>query len=553
MSSILSTILNSRGRNLDFLDSTDEYKHINLVGTAEGIKVIKRVVKNKKSIVIYGDYDCDGATASVLTYNMLSEIFPTTNIYVVINERKNGNGINQEFIAKLDTMDNIGLVYTVDHGTSNDEYIKVIRDKGIEVVVTDHHTLRNGVAPIHASAFINPQQVGDEIYNALSGCAVSYVFLCRLMLEMNMDTSNTYSSKDTNMILVAISTIGDMMDMSIGLNRWLCTVGIKALNLSNVGEAFGTIFKKNLITSKDISFRIVPMINSCSRIGNSKQAYDMLSIIMNESSSIKDISGAIKILNASNKQRKDKQVDIMTEAYKQLDVKSPINLILLDNNASGINGIVSSQVGNITNKPSITFIHGLEKSTGSCRAVWEEFNVKECFDYIYSENPDVFVVDAGMPLYGGHAGAGGCSIYTKYIDTFKELFISYTNMIHELIKKKNTRKTKDEILGDAISLNNVSDLRSEVIALSRLEPYGNKWDMPKVYIKPEMTKDLRSFVINQTMKIVSFKFRYRDELVSVTKFALIDEEIDIRDATLIGTIELVNGAYTFTLDKAVHI
>jgi single-stranded-DNA-specific exonuclease len=566
---IVNKYLEQIGKDASFLNpELPEEFGISLTGINDGVDLIRKHIKENNKIVVYTDYDCDGTTGAVildLTFRSLGY----NNYVVLMNERIFGNGINQTTVDTIKGILPVGLVITSDHGSSNDNYIKMLRDMNVDVIITDHHHLKDNKPPIYANVFINPQQETNDMYKSISGGATTFALAKQLL----KDHPNEYLYMDNLLELTAISTIGDMMDMTNEINRNITKLGMEKLNSSKLGKAFRRAMKyPNEIMSRDISFTLVPMINSCSRVSTSALGYISLlppkTIARNiantvnynhMSESIKSIVGDtiqfpktwdehqddeaeiehivsnMEELKNVNLQRKKKQNDVMAEAIKQIDPDCPINMIIIKG-GNGINGIVSSQVGNKTNKPTITFIYGTETCSGSCRGSIPTLDVKKCFDYIKDNDKDVFHIKEGSYVYGGHFGAGGCTVNTNKLEDFKRLFIQY--MIDNKIEYIAPSLLDDP---NIIDITNIHNLTEELSHIKQLEPFGNNLQPPKLKVKFDLIKNYKAFPINPDTKMIKFTGVIDDASIDCTMYVDRERDIEVRDAYIIGTMTFNKG------------
>lgn len=564
---IVNKYLEQIGKDETFLNpKLPEEFGVSLTGIPEGVELIRKHMKLGSKILIYGDVDVDGITGSVVM-DLAFRTLGYTNYVVLTNERVFGNGLNQTAMDTITANMPIGLIISVDHCSSSDNYIKKLRDMDIDVLVTDHHHLKDNTPPKHANVFINPQQETDDRYKCISGCATGFA----LMRELIKDHPNEYMYMDMMLELVGISTIGDMMDMSNEINRAITISGMSALNKSKLGKAFrGAMKYPNEIMSRDISFTLVPMINSCSRIASSSIGYTALlpakliprnihSVVnynnmdnmiktsnigthnnlgehQSEESEIEHIMSNIEELKNLNTQRKKKQNEIMVDAVKQLDNDCPINMIILKT-GTGINGIISSQIGNKTNKPTITFIHGIETCSGSCRTIIPNFPVLDCLNWIHKQDSLVFFSRDGTPVMGGHnGGAAGMTVNTNKLEDFKRLFIQF--MIDNDIKHIKP-ELKDDIT--IIDITHIPNLENELMSIKQLEPFGNKLQPPKLKVKFDLIKNYKAFPINPETKMIKFTGVIDDTSIDCTMFVDRNEDVEVRDAYIVGTMTYNKG------------
>lgn len=521
MNSIVDRYLKIKNKDSSFIgiDISLPYKR-RLKGITEGIEILGRHMKAKNKILLYCDYDCDGVT-SALVLNRAMELLDYKDFCTVeINKRDLGNGINDSIVTYIQNNPEIKLVITADHGTSNEHHIGLIRALGVDVIITDHHQLRADGAPKSASCFINPQQEEDSLYKSLSGCAVAYLFMYNFLKECGV-VFDEYEMLD----LVAISTIGDMMDLSDPVNRALTLTGMRHLQNTALGRGFKRLLSLEHIDSKDISFKIVPMINSCSRVAEPSIAFVSL---YPATDSIMDDN--LEYLVTINNKRKAIQKSLVATANKQLKANRKTNVLVVPKSGTGINGIVASNLSNATKRPTIIFIHGDEHCTGSCRGFIPTLDVKACFDKIHKEHPGIFVVTNGEVKYGGHSGAAGCAVYTNKLEEFNELFEAYVKDLNFNVRDM-IRAQKD----NAIDISNLRNLKEELNGIKKLAPFGNGWENPLLLVRPETIKNVRKIMIPGDTIIVKFTVRLDGDDYNFTHFHNSNLDLELKGSDILCT------------------
>lgn len=516
--------------------------------------------KDCKGILVYVDYDCDGATSAAVIHRAFN-ILGFRKFKVLVNKRQYGNGINDETVDYIEkNKQDISLVLTADHGTANDYHIGLIRGMGIDVIVTDHHQLPNGVAPSNANVLVNPQQDVSDHFRCLSGCAVAFLVMYdfvnyisheikinSLKLEhvdgkFNCDTNKVREEKLRELLdLVAISTIGDMMDLSDPVNRAITTVGMEILNKSYLGKGFKEVLCLDNIDSTLVSFNIVPMINSCSRVSESRLAYiSLVSGIFEENGNAESVSHLLDM----NQRRKLAQSKLMDAANKQLKPNKKSNVILLPSTGAGVNGIVASRISNETKKPTIVFVKGDNTCSGSGRAFIPDMDIKHCFDWIKSKDETVFLFENGEYKYGGHSGAAGCTVYTNKLEEFQALFEEYVKGL-----KFNVNKLLKTRLNDAIDITNVKDPEKVLREIPKLEPFGRDWENPLLKINPENIKNLRKMIVsNGSLGVASFVVNIDDTPYDFKYFYNPNLDLEVKDCTILCKAS-IKRKITFTVDE----
>ena len=515
---IVNKYLKLKGKDEEFLTPSLSLLYAKkLVGIMDAVQLISLHMNNKNKILVYTDLDADGVTSAAVIHKVF-KMLKYDNVDFLVNERKYGNGINATTIEYVKA-NPCSLIITADHGTGNESFISTLDRMGIDTIITDHHTLKDGTPPKSADVFINPQQEEDDYFKTLSGCAVAYLLCYNLLKYYNIPIE-----EDNPLLgLVAISTIGDMMDMSNPINRALTKAGLEQLNNSLFGTRLCIHLKMKMIRSRDVSFLIVTLINCASRMDDSHAAYRLLI-----ADNIDTIDHELEYSTTLNNARKVRQTALLNNANRQVDKSKRSNTILLED-AEGINGIISSQVGNNTHKPTVTFVFSKTKDTcsGSGRAIIPDLNIKECFEWINKTDDSVFAVGNDGKKFGGHRGAAGCEVMKNKVDRFKELFEEYVSTNCELVTP-----TYD----DAIDITHMTDIEIEFASLVRLEPFGREWSTPLLKVKPDVIRNITSFNFGNS-KIVNFEGIIDGGKIMFTKFYGADDDVEVKDKTFIGQIQ----------------
>lgn len=377
-------------------------------------------VENNKRIAIVTDYDSDGINSAYVLFSSLVDVFkvPSDNVEVIINKRVNGNGITDQLLETIiaeHEEHGVDIIITADHGSANGESIEILESKGITVCVTDHHIVPTKDSANNASAFVNPQKDDNSPFKYVSGCAVAYF----VMLYMNRKYNKVYNTSDSDFVellpMVAVSTIGDSMNMSCPMNRVLVRAGITVMNRAD--HPFWQVVSRvigigNKFDFTNIGFKFVPLLNSASRMGTPDLAF-----LFYNSKETDDVVERLKSLIKVNTARREKQKKLAVDADIQcLEQGDSATLVPVLKEGLGINGIVSSMLGERYFKPIVTFVETENGYAGSGRAINPNLNINEVFKNIDKSNKEVF------DRFGGHKGASGCTVNKGQIENFKTLF-----------------------------------------------------------------------------------------------------------------------------------
>ncbi len=400
-------------------DLRDPYE---MTGMKAGIERVTRAFYNNEKMVIYGDYDVDGITATTLLYSVLGKLGGNVDFYLP-NRLVEGYGLSQEGIDTAKDK-GVSLIITVDTGITAIEEVKYARSLGIDVIVTDHH--EPGEAIPEATAIINPKNDGTRYPDELSGVGVAFKFAQALYQSQGQDLRDLEEHLD----LVAMGTAADIVPL-IGENRVLTKFGIRQIARTTKPGLKSLTFVAGLM-GKDIStgqvvFILAPRINALGRLGAASEAVRLLST--------RDERVAAEIarrLDEENKRRKAIDETTLHEALNQIeetvDLENDRAIVLSGEGwHQGVIGIVASRIVERFHLPTImiSVTDGIGK--GSARSI-PGFHLcealKECEHLLIK--------------YGGHKYAAGLSIQDDRIEEFRRAFkaVSINHLSNEDIAPK---------------------------------------------------------------------------------------------------------------------
>ncbi len=399
---------------------------------------VKRAVLNREKIAIVGDYDVDGVVATTI----LSEFFEIINYPVEIvipNRFKDGYGVSPNIVKRLD----VNLIITVDNGISAIKASDECKNRGIDLIITDHHT---PIYPLpNAYSIINPKQ--DDCPFPLSeicGAHIAWYFVASLKaeFELNINLSEFFE-------ILAIAIIADVMPLD-KINRTVVRAGLKRLEISD--RAFVQVIreklKKDKFSSDDIGFLISPRLNSAGRMEDAIYALKFL-----KSKSFDEAEYYFNILDGFNNKRKEVEAELTQKIRDDVDLNSNIIVSFGDEWHEGVIGICASRISEEFKKPAIIFSITETIAKGSARS-YGEINI---FELIKSQSDKLIG-------FGGHAKAAGLSIHKDKLEHFKSALKDITKSYNkELFQSKSTT------IGE-IDLNEV-DLELLDI-LDNFEPFG---------------------------------------------------------------------------------
>jgi single-stranded-DNA-specific exonuclease len=378
----------------------------------EAIALTIEHIKRGDKICVYGDYDADGMTASAL----LNEVLMTLrgDCFVYIPDRSSeGYGLHREAIDKA-IKKGAKLLITVDGGIRNNKEIDYAKERGLEIIITDHHTPPEDAADLPKCLIVNPHLKGEKYpFKFLAGVGVAFKFSQALIEKSKLTAEQKKKILEKTLDLVAIGTVADCVTL-LGENRLLLKKGLEILNeTKRIG--LKELMKIAKIDGKkmeawNIGFQIGPRLNASSRMGSAGNAYNLL-ITRDKAEAEKEA----ELLNERNQRRQQETEEIVAEVEeqikKQLDEKILIGVCQEKTKVwnEGIVGLVAGKITEKYYKPSLIITKAEKGYKGSGRSV-AEFNLFEAME------------EAGDLLgnHGGHPMACGFNLTGASLQAFSE-------------------------------------------------------------------------------------------------------------------------------------
>ncbi len=408
LSPIVAQILYNRGVDDEevpsFLHPTVSSMHAPRLmrGMDAALARIAGAIDRDERIAVYGDFDVDGVTGTVLLYQILRALGANVTYYVP-HRATEGYGLNNKALDLLGA-DGVRLVITVDCGISCVDEVAYARDRGIEVIVTDHH-----LPPAHmpeACAILNPRQPGCNYpFKDLSGVGVAFKLASALLDGHPEAPRLRYEVLD----LVVIGTVADMVPLR-GENRILVRHGLKALSqTSRVGLRAmlrQTGLDNSGVSAADISFRLGPRLNAAGRLDHAAVGCELL--LTTDQARADELVAA---LERTNDERQRLTTAIIDEVRLRLGQRPPERILIVDDATwpAGIIGLVAGRLTEEYCRPVLVVERGEVESRGSARSI-PGFNVIEaltrCADLLHK--------------FGGHAQAAGFSLRTALLPALHE-------------------------------------------------------------------------------------------------------------------------------------
>lgn len=485
-----------------------------------------------EKITIHGDYDADGVSASVILSSLFRILSITHDVFLPHRET-DGYGLNKKTVELLAAQGS-KVIITCDCGISNVEEINLAQSLGMDVIVTDHHSIPKTLP--NAFAIIHPKIEGETYPDkGLSGGGVAFK-LAQALLKKHKETNEVLPNGDRHeafekwlLDMVAISSVADMVPL-LGESRTLTKFGLLVLNKTRRIGLQKLLMEARLrnddgsnkreITADTIGFHIAPRINAAGRMNHANVAYNLL--ITDDPIAATDLAFELDQNNQARQKMTDELVRLAVEQVERDQKDQPVLFVIGKGWATGIVGLIASRIKEMYQKPTIamteqTLINGSGRSiTG--------FNLVESLQ----EMPEFFL------KFGGHPMACGFTLKDNaLLEPFKEALI-------DAYREKTTNADMRPILSIAaeIDLEQVNWDLFDI--LDKFKPFGQANEKPK-YLARQLTvtglepvgqdgKHLRILVRHRTpriRKMIGWNLCSPDRPNAIGKLLKIGDIIDI--------------------------
>lgn len=374
-----------------------------LLNMEEGVDYILSAIEEGQKICIYGDYDADGITSTVIMLEVLSNL--TKNLtYYIPSRFDEGYGLNRDAIRKI-ADSSVGLIVTVDCGSVSREEVAYAQELGMNVVVTDHHTVMDTIADCPV---INPAQPGCTYpFRYLAGCGVAFK-VCQAIVSV---TGLPKAVLTRTLDMVAIGTIGDIVSLT-DENRTLVKYGLRAINtgerknLKMLIEAVG--LHPGRIKAENVSFGIVPHLNAAGRLVHARIAAEIFL-----SRDEKKVRENIEKVCELNQKRKAIQEGIFQDCIRIVEeqyAEERLLLIELAEANEGITGIAAGKIKERYYRPTIIVT---ETEEGICKGTGRSIDGINIYELL-KESEELF------DRFGGHKAACGFTIRKENVPALRQ-------------------------------------------------------------------------------------------------------------------------------------
>ena len=394
-----------------------------LSGVERALEILQSALKLGQRVMILGDYDADGATASAVAIRGLEMLGFENLEFLVPNRFEYGYGLTPE-IVEVAAQSSPDVLITVDNGIASVAGAKAARDRGMGVIITDHHLPGNALPD--AAAIVNPNLPGDAFPSkCLAGVGVIFYLLIALRARLRdagheqADAANLGRLLD----LVALGTVADVVPLDRN-NRVLVHQGLMRIRSGNASAGVIALLQvagrnARSVTAGDLAYAAAPRLNAAGRLDDMSLGIECL--LCDDRDRALEIAAR---LDALNKERRAIESGMQREALKHLedlriesDSGTPFGVVLYDERwHPGVVGIVASRVKDRVHRPVIAFApEDEDRIKGSARSI-EGVHIRDAIDAVATANPGL------VERFGGHAMAAGLSLERGALEPFRRAF-----------------------------------------------------------------------------------------------------------------------------------
>ncbi|MGT2929554.1 single-stranded-DNA-specific exonuclease RecJ [Streptococcus dentasini] len=417
----------------------------------KAVSRIRRAIEDNEAILVYGDYDADGMTSASIVKETL-EMIGAENLVYLPNRFTDGYGPNLSVYKYFIEQQGISLIVTVDNGVAGHEAIGYAQDQGVDVIVTDHHSLPDELP--EAYAIVHPEHPkGNYPFKDLAGCGVAFKLATALLEGIPNELLD----------LVAIGTIADMVSLT-DENRALVKYGLQVLaqtdriglqELMHVAD-----IDSSSLNEETVGFKIAPMLNALGRLDDPNPAIELLTGFDDE-----EAHDTALMIKEKNEERKALVQTIYDEAMTMIDPDKPVQVLAKEGWHPGVLGIVAGRILESLNQPVIVLNIEAGKAKGSARSI-DAVNIFAAL----TDHRDIF------EAFGGHAGAAGMTLSAENLEKLSHILCDYI-ADHQIDMSSKNNLTIDEEL-------HLSNLDFDTIkSLEQLAPFGMDNKKPVFWLR----------------------------------------------------------------------
>lgn len=428
----------------------------------KAVDCVAQAIYQQQVILVVGDFDADGATSTALVVRALRCFGVNSVHYLVPNRFAFGYGLTPELVEVAATY-SPDLIITVDNGIANHAGVKAAKDRGIKVVITDHH-LAAETLPV-ADAIVNPNQPGDE-FPSKNTAGVGVAFYLMLALRRRLANDNWFVQRglveptmSRFLDLVALGTVADVVPLDHN-NRIMVHQGLQRIRAGQCIPGIAALLEvaqrnQKTLAAIDLGFAVGPRLNAAGRLDDMSLGIECL--LTDDLDRARELA---KTLDQLNSERRLIEQDMQVQALTALNSLSldkdrlPVGVCLFDESwHQGVIGILASRIKDRLHRPVIIFAPASEHELkGSARSI-AGLHIRDALADLAVRYPDL------IEKFGGHAMAAGLTISRKAFDQFAKAFdeIVTSKLSEEALKQ--VLFSDGELLSEELSLDVAEILR----------------------------------------------------------------------------------------------
>ena len=411
---------------------------------------LARAVRNGERIAVYGDYDVDGITSTALLIQFFNLLKANATWYIP-QRIEEGYGLNREAIERL-ALDAVDVIVTVDCGITSTVEAQIIRDKGIDLIITDHH--EPGSELPEALAIINPRLPGSaQAFREFSGVGLAFK-LCWALAEVLSKQKKVAPEFREFLLdamgLAALGTIADSVPL-VGENRVLAKHGLTALSNSTHPGILALKDISNLagsdVSSRHVGFRMGPRLNAAGRLWTATFSLELLTT--RHADKAKRLAWQLEQYNRERQKIQGEMLDSSKEKIKnEIDLDSTRVIVLgCESWHPGVVGIVASRLVDEYHRPAVMIAIREGVGHGSARSV-PGFHLPAALE----ASSDKLI------SFGGHSQAAGLKIRMEEVEDFRSLINTYAAIGMKEVHLQPALHTDGPLHLKEISLSRVREL-----------------------------------------------------------------------------------------------
>ena len=474
----------------------------------KAVQRILQAIENNEKILIYGDYDADGMTSSSVMKTALDELGAESQVYLP-NRFTDGYGPNLEVYQYFIQNEEINLIITVDNGVAGLEPIAWAQEHGVDVIVTDHHSLPQQLP--NAFAIVHPEHPDSQYpFKYLAGVGVAFKVACALLEYIPSEMLD----------LVAIGTIADMVSLT-DENRILVAFGLKILantersGLQELMRLSGVDFDN--VNEETVGFQIAPRLNALGRLDDPNPAVELL-IGWDEDESAQ----IAQMIDQKNTERKALVEQIFKEAEQML-TDEPVQILYKTGWHKGVLGIVAGRLLEQIHKPVVMLAEEDGILRGSARSI-EAYNIFQALD----KHRDLFMA------FGGHKQAAGMTLAVENVPAVKQAMIDFIAENDLDMSQKTPLNLVGRCQLDQLSLQTITQLE-------KLAPFG--MDNPKPKFLLEDFKVVQSRSMGKDNTHLKLRLQQNKTQIDAIYFGHGKEQLEFEQAKTKLAVTLSSNAW----------